>query len=292
MEFFIESWGFITSYWNEIEKYVKLILEIGVLTILIYYILYFLKGTRGFFVLAGIMISLSILTFMSSILELTVISWLLDGVWTVLVAALIVIFQPELRRGFALLGSGSTQFSKKNQRKQEAVGEVVQALINMSKNKIGALIVFEGNIGMQSIINDAIHISAKLNKQLLESIFFPNNPLHDGAIIIRGERIVAAHAILPLSHSSIFSESIGTRHRAGLGITEETDAVSVIVSEETGQISIASHNNLKKNIPYSDLLRILNKELDTNQESDAIKTFIEDISENKESGFTEGKDEE
>ncbi len=273
-------------------EYMKPSLEIGILTILIYYILYFLRGTRGFFVLAGIIISLSILTLTSSLLTLEVITWLLESLWGFLVVALIVIFQPELRRGFALLGSGSAQFSSKKQRKQEVLNELVHALTNMSKNKIGALIVFEGKIGIQSIINDAVHIDATLNKHIIESIFYPNSPLHDGAIIVRNNKIVAAHAILPLSNDKNLNSSIGTRHRAAIGITEETDAVAVIVSEETGKISIASNKEFKQDISYDKILSELIEKLEaTEEEPESIKTFISDISESKDNNIELMEDE-
>ncbi len=230
------------------------ILEVGILTVLFYYILYFLRGTRAYYILAGITIFLLLITTIAEFLKFEVISRLLENLWTALTIALIVIFQPELRRLFAYLGS--TQLTNRKIKKQVAINEVVNAVIQMSKRKIGALIVFERQIGMQSLINNAVPLSCKLNNMLLETIFFPNSPLHDGALIVRGDRIVAAHAILPLSQSSIVA-SKGTRHRAGVGITEETDAVTIIVSEETGEISLTYNGRIKFDIQPDKLSRLL-----------------------------------
>ncbi len=233
----------------------KAILEIALLTLIFYSILYFLRGTRGSNMLIGIVMVLLIMRVLSTrFFKLDVISFLLDGVWSLLAIAMIVIFQPELRRAFAQLGSAP--FLYRN-RKKEAMAEIATAVLNMGKRKCGALIVLERETGLRQIVDDAVKLDIRLNSLILESIFYPNSPLHDGAIIVRNDRIIAAHAILPLSRNTKLPHDIGTRHRAALGISEESDAVVVIVSEETGQISLAYGGVLHKNFGPEKLIRSL-----------------------------------
>lgn len=164
------------------------------------------------------------------------ITFLLNWILTWLPIGLFIIFQPEIRRAFAQLGSFAIW---KGKRRREVIGELVAATGNMARRKCGALIVVERRIGMQTLIDDSVKLDIKVNAMVLESIFFPNSPLHDGAVIIRDDRIVAARAILPLTRVENISRRLGTRHRAALGISEDTDAVTIVVSEETGTISIA-----------------------------------------------------
>ena len=234
---------------------VPVILQIGILTVLIYGLLYFLRGTRASNVLAGIVVTLIVLTVLTDNFNLGVFSWLLNNLWAMLATALIVIFQPELRRAFAQLGS--TRFSKRRIRRKEAINEVVNAIVNMGKQRIGAIIVFERQIGMASIVDNAVQLDIKLNTLIIESIFYPNSPLHDGGVIIKNDRIIAAHAILPLTQDESLIRTLGTRHRAAIGITEETDAVTIVVSEETGKVSIACRGRLKRDIKPDKILRYL-----------------------------------
>ena len=231
-------------------------LEIFILTILIYRILYYLRDTRAANILAGMVLVLILLTTASEALNFEVFSWLLNSLWIILPTVFIVIFQPELRRAFAQFGS-SPFVNQNRERKRVTINEIVNAAINMSQRKIGALIIFQRQIGMGTIVDDAIKLDIKINSHILESIFFPNSPLHDGAIIVKDNKIIAGHAILPLSHNEKFMPALGTRHRAAVGITEETDAVALIVSEETGHISIACRGRLKLNIPADKLHRFL-----------------------------------
>ncbi len=227
----------------------RMLLQIFILAFLIYKALYYLRGTRGANVLAGIVLMLLILSTAAVELELEAFIWLMDGLWTIMAVALIVIFQPELRRAFAQLGSYA--FWRRD-RKRETIAEVSQAVRHLSERKVGALIVLERKIGMQNIIDDAVKIDVKPNALLIESVFYPNAPLHDGAMIIRDGRIVAVRAILPLSRQKL-SRTMGTRHRAAIGITEETDAVAVVVSEETGKISIACHGGIIRDLTGDNL---------------------------------------
>jgi diadenylate cyclase len=249
------------------------ILEILILAILIYQALYYLRGTRGSNILAGLIIFLLMLTVVCDLIKLEVLNWIIGGIWTLLAMAVIVIFQPELRRAFAHLGN--TGFRHSN-RKKEVITEVVTAVLNMSKRRIGAIIVVERGIGLRAIVEDAVKLDIKLNSLILESIFFPNSPLHDGAVIINDDKIIAAHAILPLSRDEALARSMGTRHRAAIGITEDTDSVVVVVSEETGKISVACRGDMRRDIKGEQLLPCLTSLLIANNRISNIFGKMED----------------
>lgn len=271
-------------------SYLRPIIEIGVLSFIIYAVMHFLRGTRAANIMSGLVLLLIILKFSSDYLELEVISWLLNFLMGALTTALIVIFQPELRRGFARIGSN--RFFHRKIKKQEALNEAIIAVQNMARKKIGALLVFERGEKMTAVLNDAVKLNSTINSQLLESIFQPDTPLHDGAVIIRRNRIIAAHAILPLSHDEEMIKMLGTRHRASLGITTESDAVSVVVSEETGKISVAARGKIKYDIDPGKLSRYLSTLIITD-EYDIKETFAE-IDEDTEiiSGFSTGGDDD
>ncbi|MBQ9788610.1 MAG: diadenylate cyclase CdaA [Lentisphaeria bacterium] len=235
-------------------QYIRPLLEILILSFLIYKTLYYLRGARASFVLAGLVLMLMTMTLIARFLHFDVINGLLDGLWTIIALAVIVIFQPELRRAFAQLGTYA--FSTKS-KQRESINELVSAADNLSHNKIGALIVVEGKIQMQAIVEDAIELDNKVLAIELESIFFPNAPMHDGAVVIRDNRIIAARAVLPITRDRNIPKRWGTRHRAAIGITEETDAVVLVVSEETGVISVAVRGHLWRNIPFEKLHEVL-----------------------------------
>jgi len=237
------------------HHHIRMCVEIAILFVLIYSGLYYLRGTRGAYILAGLMVILISLTTVSDFFHLEVIGWLMRGLWAVFAGALIVIFQPELRRAFAQLGSRS--FARR-MKKREAINEIITAVINLANKRVGALIVFERENGMRSITSNAIALDAKLNHYLVEAIFQKGSPLHDGGVIVRDNTIVAAHCIFPLTHDMELQKTLGTRHRAAIGITEETDAVAVAVSEETGGISLACRGKLKRDVSPEKLARFLN----------------------------------
>jgi len=275
MEYLSTGWG-----------YIQPALEVFILSFIFYKILYYLRGTRGSNILAGMLIVLLILTAGADFMKFEVLSWALSGLWTLLATAMIVIFQPELRRAFAQLGSMSF---RQEDRKKEVITEITTAVLNMANRKIGALMVIERKIGMRSIVEDAVKLDVKVNAMILESIFYPNSPLHDGAIIIKNDRIIAAHAILPLSRNENFTKSMGTRHRAAVGITEETDAVVVVVSEENGNISVACRGSIRYDVKVDKLLRYLSSLImapDDNSFSD-IFSSMEKTTINHE-GFSQG----
>lgn len=253
----------MTGFWNELLEQGTPVFYFGraaaeylLLAWVIYKVLYYLRGTRAVNVLAGLIVGILGLTLLAEWAKFDVLRWLLDGFWSLFGVTLIVVFQPELRRAFAQLGS-YTFF--RGGRKREAIGELVSAVLEMSRRRVGAIIVIERRIGMRAIVEDAVKLDTKLCSMILQSIFYPNSPLHDGAVIVRNDRIVAARAILPLSRDGNLSRTMGTRHRAALGITEETDAVVVVVSEETGDISIAFRGSMRQALSESALTQELNR---------------------------------
>ncbi|MDR0932227.1 MAG: diadenylate cyclase CdaA [Victivallales bacterium] len=248
-----------------IINYLKMGLEILIITVVIYKTLHYLRGARGASVLAGVTILLLVLTWLSKQFQLDVLNWLLNGIWSTVGVAIVIIFQPELRRAFAQLGSFSFF---QGRRRREVITEIVNASANMARRKCGALMVVERRIGLQNLVDDSVKLDIKVNSMVLESIFFPNSPLHDGAVIIRDDRIIAARAILPLTRAENISIRLGTRHRAALGIAEETDAVTVVISEETGTISIACRGALHRDLSPEELANYLEKLIIEQDESD------------------------
>lgn len=238
IEWFVESSRYLLSL--PVTRILAVIADFGLITLLIYGLLYFLRGTRSANVLFGITTFLALAALLANLLDLTVISALLNGLWPILGTAIIVIFQPEIRRFFA--EAGGLFNTNRNATSKNVISNVVSALENMAASKTGALIVFERNIGLENLLKTSVRLDAKADALLLQTIFFKNSPLHDCAVIIRGDRIVAANAVLPLAppeSTKISVEKLGTRHRAAIGITEETDAVAVVVSEERGTILVA-----------------------------------------------------
>ena len=257
------------------------VIQIAILYIAIYWILYFLRSTRGAQVFAGIFIAAVALGMILRIesLHFDVLNSLIEVIANSLFVALLIIFQPELRRALAQLGSLAAWQGK---RKQELIGEIVTASCNMARRKCGALIVLERNIKLQNYVDDAVSLDAKAGYLLLESIFYPKSPLHDGAVIIRNDKIIAARAILPLIRSENISSHLGTRHRAALGISEDSDAVTVVVSEETGTISITYRGVIHRDLTSDDLESLLEKLLilkDDLELSEAVK-MLDDNGEN------------
>ena len=220
----------------------RLLIDFTVLATLIYWLLYFLRGTKSATILIGVICLFCVIGILADWLQLQVLRYLLARIWTILGVAIVVIFQPELRRAFAQAGS----LFMRNETSSQMIDEVVLAAIQMSETKTGAIIVFEQNIGLAGIVNSSVALDAKVNSLLLQTIFFKNSPLHDCAVIIRKNKIVAAHAVLPLMQEEDTStmRRLGTRHRAAVGITEETDAIALVVSEENGKISIANKGRI------------------------------------------------
>lgn len=194
--------------------------------------------------------------------ERDTLNWLLRTVWPALIIAIPVIFQPELRRAFEQLGHTGSWLRNPFPNQEEsatdhAVDEIVRAASQLSRLRYGALIVIERETGLQDYVNKGVLLDAQISRQLLINIFFPNSPLHDAAVIVQGDRILAASVVLPLTDNISASSQLGTRHRAGIGVTEESDALAVVVSEETGQMSVAHSGRLIRNLDQDRLRRVL-----------------------------------
>ncbi len=225
------------------------VIDVAIVAFVVYKILVFIRETRAEQLVKGLLV-LVVATFLSDILNLYTLNWLLEGTLTLGVIALIIVFQPELRRGLEYIGRSKfikKQFGEMNKDKAKAItSTIIRAVDFFSVTKTGALLIIERETFLNDILESGTEIDAVITERLLESIFYLGNPLHDGACIIRGERILAAGCVLPLTTNRTLSKDLGTRHRAGLGITEHSDAIALIVSEETGIISIAIDGKLSR----------------------------------------------
>lgn len=232
------------------------ILEIIILSYLIYHIILWFKNTRAWTLLKGIAVLL-ILMSISYVFNLNTLMWIFKNAINVGILAVIILFQPELRRALEELGRKKILADviirddknvKKDKLSAETIQELVAASIEMSKNKTGALIVVEQEVALGEYISTGINVDAAISKQLIVNIFEHNTPLHDGAVIIRNNRIIAATCYLPLTGRSDLNKDLGTRHRAAVGISEVSDSITIIVSEETGAISVAQGGTLTSNL--------------------------------------------
>ena len=241
------------------------ILDIALLTVLIYNLLKLVSYTRASSLFKGIVFILA-MALISDALEMNAVSWVLQQIISVGVVVVVIVFQPELRRVLEQLGRSKlarqlfgSQKRQRNTQMEQHVSEIIKALNDMSRKKIGALIVIERSTKLGDVIESGTVVDAEISSQLIETIFEPNTPLHDGAMIIRDERITAAACILQLSDDYSISRELGTRHRAAIGITETTDAVALIVSEETGIISMAREGKLTRYLDTKSLNILLHE---------------------------------
>lgn len=235
------------------------ILDIALVTAVIYTVLVLIRGTRAVQVLRGLIVLALIVFLLSSAFDLPAFSWLVSNSFPALLVAVPVIFQPELRRALEQLGHTS-RYLRFFRRQQESpvITAVKDASQRLSQRRHGALIVFEQDTGLQEYIDTGVQLDAEVSVELLLTIFNKHTELHDGAVIIRNDRIAAAACVMPLSTSSLSDSQMGLRHRAGLGISEVSDAVVLIVSEETGQASIAHNGRVIRRQDISRLDSILN----------------------------------
>jgi diadenylate cyclase len=235
------------------------VIDIAIIAYVLYKVFMFIRNTRVEQLVKGLFV-LVFITWASSWLGLRTINWILRNAMTVGVIALLIVFQPELRKMLETLGKG--EFIKRTLLNEENNGEatikgIVDAAVYLSRAKIGALIVIEREMGLNDVVASGIKLDSLVSSELLINIFIPNTPLHDGAVIIRGDRIMAATCFLPLSENPNLSKELGTRHHAGIGITESSDSVAVIVSEETGTISVAQNGRLSRYLDSKTLMELL-----------------------------------
>ena len=242
--------------------YITEIIDILLVTYVIYKIIMLIRGTKAVQLLKGITVIIAA-WFLSSFFELNTLHWILERVVLYGLLAIIIIFQPELRRALEQLGRG--RLFARTAVEEEETNKMVEAIIKsssyMGKRRIGALISIERETGLNDYVETGIPMNAKLTSELLINIFIPNTPLHDGAVILKKDEILAAACYLPLSESPFISKELGTRHRAALGISEVTDSLTLVVSEETGSISLTKNGELHRNLSEEVLRDLLNAEL-------------------------------
>ena len=237
-------------------------IDIIIVAVIIYELLLLTRHTRGSALLKGLFLLL-VIVLLSNLLGLVSLNWLLRAVLQNGAIVLVILFQPELRK--ALERMGRSRVFKKGARKpldeerNVILSEIIQTIMDLSKRRVGALIVFEQQTGLQDVIETGTRLNAEISAPLLENIFEPNTPLHDGAVVIRDSEIMAAACILPLAEASGVSRELGTRHRAAVGISENTDAIVLVVSEETGIVSMARDGMLTRPLTVKALEEILNE---------------------------------
>lgn len=236
------------------------IFDLLVVTLIVYWLLWVARGTRATQLIRGIAILLALAFFLGTSLQLTTLNWVLAQIWPALIVAVPIIFAPELRRALEQLGQTGSwlHFSPSDQAVQErTVDELVRAAAQLARHRYGALVVLERETGLQNFVERGVPIDAYLTRQLLINIFYPNSPLHDGAVVIRDGRVTAASVVLPLTDNITATGQLGTRHRAAIGVTEVSDALAVVVSEESGQIAVAHNGRLIRNLDQDRLRRVL-----------------------------------
>ena len=256
-----------------LEFGIKDIIDIVLVALMLYYIYRLMRESRSANAFKGIMVFIVVWLFVSQVLEMRLLGTILDKLVGVGLLALIVIFQEEIRKFLFNLGghqrmqalkrffTSSKQKDKESKEVKQMIMPLVMASINMSRQKVGALMVFERSATLDDIVATGDKIDANINQRLIENIFFKNSPLHDGAMIISDRRIKAAGCILPVSHDLSIPKELGLRHRAAMGISEETDAVAIVVSEETGSISVAIKGRFRLHLSAEELESILTTEL-------------------------------
>ncbi|WP_102349495.1 diadenylate cyclase CdaA [Bacillus sp. Marseille-P3661] len=246
-----------------ILNYIGEIIDVLLVAFVIYKLIMIIRGTKAVQLLKGIFVIIAV-WFLSSFFGLNTLQWLMNQALTWGFLAVIIIFQPELRRALEQLGRGRL-FSRSAVPEEEVltknIDEIVKSMSYMGKRRIGALLSIERETGMGDYIETGIPLNAKISSELLINIFIPNTPLHDGAVIIKDNEIKAAACYLPLSESPFISKELGTRHRAALGISEVTDSITIIVSEETGNISLTKNGELYRNLTNDALKEMLVEEL-------------------------------
>ncbi|MGL4854453.1 MAG: diadenylate cyclase CdaA [Lentisphaeria bacterium] len=281
------GWEEIINSWGLLVTYGKVAIQIFMIYLAIYFVLGFIRGTRGAPILAGLIIMMVFFWSMSIFLGLEVIDWIMTRLWTVIPFSLLVIFQPEIRRAFAEIGvhpQHRAAVLAGSRRSKETIDTLIETAFYLAERRIGALIAVERFIGMRTTAETGTIIGTELKTELLSTIFYPNTPLHDGGVIVKDGMLVAAGCIFPLSQNDEISRSLGTRHRAGVGITEETDCVAIIVSEETGKVSIAHMGHLVKNIDEERMRRHLTNYLAKVKERERTAKDVNVIENNDEGG--------
>lgn len=284
--------SYIKSLQENPFELITLIIDISIVIFLLYCFFKVVKGSRAWQLIKGIVL-LIIATWVSGLFNFKILNWILTGIMNLGVIAIIVIFQPELRRGLEQLGTNKlTRFfgidKDVSTKTKEDIYKIVIAATELSKAKTGALIVLERDIKIQDIIATGIPMQAEVSPQLLVNIFEPKTPLHDGAVVISGNKIAAAACVLPLADDKDIAKELGTRHRAAIGISKESDSIVVVVSEETGKMSVAKDGTLIADVREDVLKKILISNIVTKrftserqERKDRIKKIKEEMNKEK-----------
>lgn len=275
---------YIKSLQENPFELITLIVDLAIVIFLLYCFFKVVKGSRAWQLIKGIVL-LIIATWISGLCNLKILNWILTGIMNLGVIAIIVIFQPELRRGLEQLGTNKlTKFfgidKDVSTKTKEDIYKIVIAATELSKAKTGALIVIERDIKIQDIISTGIPMNAEVSPQLLVNIFEPKTPLHDGAVVISGNKISAAACVLPLADDKDIAKELGTRHRAAIGISKESDSIVVIVSEETGKMSVAKDGTLIADVREDVLKKILISNVVTKRFTEERKQIKNKLKEN------------
>ncbi|MCK0473766.1 diadenylate cyclase CdaA [Halalkalibacter sp. APA_J-10(15)] len=244
-------------------NYVGQIVDILLVTFVIYKLIMLIRGTKAVQLLKGITVIL-LVWFLSRFFGLRTLEFIMNQTVIYGLLAIIIIFQPELRRALEQLGRGrffSSRIIPEHDATKQSIDAIVKATVYMAKRRIGALISIERETGMNDYVETGIKMNAHLSSELLINTFIPNTPLHDGAVVLKGDSILAAACYLPLSENPFISKELGTRHRAALGVSEVTDCITIIVSEETGSISLTKNGELHRDIDEPQLRELLEQEL-------------------------------
>jgi len=258
--------------WTYLQNGWRPALEILILAVMIYYTTRFVRGTRGWPVVIGFVVLLLALVLVTTLLDLRVLRWLLVNASVFIAVGAMVIFAPEIRRMLAELGNLPLFASTREQR--ENIEVIIQTVERLADVRIGALIAIEQSIQLFEAVESGVPVDCEATPEMLETIFFPNNAIHDGGVIIKGDRIAYAACIFPLTQRQDLNKSLGTRHRAAIGLSEETDAVIVVVSEENGKISHAYKGQLVRGVTLEELRAFLTSVLVQSAKSRGIVEWL------------------
>jgi len=233
-------------------------LDIGIIAFVTYRLIHMIKGTRAMQVVIGLVVVL-LAYILSQMLGLFALNWLLDNFLSSIILVIIVIFQSDIRRALMQVGTAPLFSGADRLERREMFEEITAAAVYLAQKKVGCLIVLEREVGLNEYIEVGTRLDARVGRELLESVFLPNSPIHDGALVIQKGRVTAVRCLLPLSVDANLSTHLGTRHRAAIGITEETDAVAIVVSEETGKISLVVNRKVAGDLDSPGLQRSLER---------------------------------
>ncbi|HXC79409.1 MAG TPA: diadenylate cyclase CdaA [Candidatus Acidoferrum sp.] len=255
----------ITDFFQQLNEVVHHlgwveVIDVAVVAFVVYQLLRLLRGTQGTQILVGI-VGLAVVGVLATQLNLILLSWLFKNAGFFILIGVIVMFQPELRRALDQIGRlgklGRPLSAYSTSLYSQAISESIRAVERLSARKIGAIIAFERDVGLEDYAATGVKINGEISAEFLQSIFYPNSPLHDGAVIVRGNRIIAAGCLLPLPEEGLVKERLGTRHRAALGLSMASDALVLVVSEETGAISVIEEGKILRNLDGDSLRRVV-----------------------------------